>query len=163
MRIRSEQKLVPGKRIRCRPNKYNLHVEPVKDPGRDYRDAKSIREWAYRTGLMPQVLLLHVVRGKIIDGYEPTFKDRVDAAKTCLPYFAPRLSAVEVTGEDGGPVQTSELFIDTEKLKEFSDEELSALERAVGRLQTGTRTNPYRETITDKAETFEKTIFDDDE
>jgi hypothetical protein len=42
---------------------------------------------------------------------------------------------LEHTGRDGGPIQTMQ--IDPERLKGMPDDELAALERAIGRLQRG--------------------------
>lgn len=36
-------------------------------------------------------------RGEKIGDYEPTFADRVDAAKAAAPYFAPKLAATELS------------------------------------------------------------------
>lgn len=113
----------------------------IQPPGRDYRNAKSIREWAYRSGLMPQVFLLKVVRGEVIDGYEPSFRDRFDAAKACVNYFAPSMKTVEVKDGDNAPVQTSSLVLDQVTLDRMTDDELAVLRRALTRLHTGVDAN----------------------
>lgn len=43
----------------------------------------------------------------------------------------------EHTGANGGPIQNQTFNIDPEKLKDMSDDELVALERAIGKLQRG--------------------------
>ena len=55
------------------------------------------REEAAATGELPHMLLLRISRGEKIGDYEPTFADRVDAAKAAAPYFAPKLAATELT------------------------------------------------------------------
>jgi hypothetical protein len=71
-------------------------------------------------GLLPHELLAAVARGEEIDGVVPTFEQRIDAAKACAPYFAPRLSNSNVTQR----TFTS--------LTEISDEELAALVGVAG-------------------------------
>lgn len=65
---------------------------------------KLVREIASRaaiTGLTPLEYMLAVLRDEANDT-----STRMDAAKSAAPYIHPRLAAVELTGEDGGPVET---------------------------------------------------------
>jgi hypothetical protein len=71
-------------------------------------------------GMLPHQLLAAVARGEEIDGVVPTFEQRLDAAKACAPYFAPRLSNSNVTQR----TLTS--------LSEISDAELAALVGVAG-------------------------------
>lgn len=48
-------------------------------------------------GQLPHELLAAVARGEEIDGVTPTLEMRLDAAKACAPYYAPRLSNSNVT------------------------------------------------------------------
>jgi threonine dehydrogenase-like Zn-dependent dehydrogenase len=59
-----------------------------------------------KDGILPHEFMLEVVRGNPIkhgkdeDGkpvmYQPTFEERIECAKAAAPYFAPRLSTIEV-------------------------------------------------------------------
>lgn len=74
------------------------------------RLAKEAREKAQATGELPHEFLLRIARGDVIyrDVVDPmtgkirniieqyTFEDRKDAAKAAAPYFAPKISTVEV-------------------------------------------------------------------
>ena len=70
-------------------------------PGSTTRKTREIAERAIQEGLTPLEYMLAVLRD---EGNETTV--RMDAAKSAAPYIHPRLAAVEVTGEDGGPVET---------------------------------------------------------
>jgi len=87
-------------------------------PGSKSKIDKKARELAKQTGEMPHDILLSIARGELINqkvleityyksgankgqeksrkwidvDYYPTFNERVDAAKSCAPYFAPRLA-----------------------------------------------------------------------
>lgn len=60
---------------------------------------REIADKAASSGLLPHEFLLAVVRGEAIDGTVPTFADRLEAAKAAAPYFAPKLSSVDVRAE----------------------------------------------------------------
>lgn len=74
------------------------------------RLSKAARELAASTGELPHEFLLRVARGEVIstDVMDPTSGElkkiyqvpelpmRIDAAKAAAPYFAPKLSAIEV-------------------------------------------------------------------
>lgn len=81
-------------------------------PGAANRLALEARARARETGELPHEFLLRVMRGEIIEGqvwdtvrqcavvvYESAdLQTRIDAAKACAPYFAPKMSSVEVVG-----------------------------------------------------------------
>lgn len=75
------------------------------------RMSQKAREKAAETGQLPHEFLLAVSRGELIGDYQPTFEDRLDAAKAAAPYYAPKLSSVEATGKDGGPIALSGIAV----------------------------------------------------
>lgn len=88
------------------------------------RASRAIRERAAASGLLPHEFLLAVTRGELIDGYKPSFAERLDAAKASAPFYAPKLSSVEASVGLGN---------DFERM---SDEELEALIRDEARALT---------------------------
>lgn len=74
------------------------------------RLAREAREKAQATGLLPHEILLSIARGEVQDElvvdpvegrmvrryFTPEFDKRVDAAKAAAPYYAPKISTVEV-------------------------------------------------------------------
>ena len=72
--------------------------------------ARQAREDAARTGKLPHEILLDIARGKVIVQeitdpetgeitkklHVPSLEDMKDAAKAAAPYFAPKISTVEV-------------------------------------------------------------------
>lgn len=50
---------------------------------------------AKSTGELPHEFLLRVVRGECIDDLMPTLEQRISAAVSAAPYFAPKLAAIE--------------------------------------------------------------------
>lgn len=58
------------------------------------------------SGLTPLDYLLFVMRDPQAEA-----QARQDAAKAAAPYVHPRLSAIEHTGRDGGPIQTEDVNI----------------------------------------------------
>lgn len=72
--------------------------------------AREAREEAKRTGRLPHEILLDIARGDLIQHKRidhntgeimqfpivPTLEQRIDAAKAAAPYFAPKISTVEV-------------------------------------------------------------------
>lgn len=62
---------------------------------------RDIANKAIESGITPLEYLLQVMRDEQEDK-----KDRLDAAKSAAPYIHPRLSAVEVTGDEDNPVRT---------------------------------------------------------
>ena len=72
--------------------------------------AREAREEAKRTGRLPHEILLDIARGDLIQQKRidpstgeiiqlpvcPTLEQRIDAAKAAAPYFAPKISTVEV-------------------------------------------------------------------
>lgn len=65
-------------------------------------------EEAHRTGMLPHEFLLKISRGGRIDGKKPDLAMRISCAKAAAPYYAPKLSAVEL-------------------IKDLNDEELEAI------------------------------------
>jgi hypothetical protein len=63
--------------------------------------AEAIAE-AMATGELPHQFLLRVARGAKIGDYQPTFAERLDAAKAAAPYYAPKLSAIDARIEGEG-------------------------------------------------------------
>lgn len=94
---------------------------------------RNVRDWAYRTGEVPHIFLLRIARGEEIDGYQPTFQDRVDAAKNCAGYFAPKLQAVHISEKDPG-VKAQEISFNADALSELDDAELAIFEKVFGKL-----------------------------
>ena len=54
------------------------------------------RRRATLTGDLPHQFLLRIMRGECINGHKPDLQLRVDCAKAAAPYYAPKLSAVQV-------------------------------------------------------------------
>jgi hypothetical protein len=79
------------------------------------------REEASNAGELPHEFLLRVSRGETIGVHEPTFSERVDAAKAAAPYFSPRFSAATLDAS----------FTDNSASNpgEMTDEELLAIIR----------------------------------
>ena len=84
--------------------------KPGRPLGSASKMAKEAREKAQQTGLLPHEWLLSVMRGELqeqlvvdpIDGklirtyIVPDFEKRIDAGKAAAPYYAPKISTVEV-------------------------------------------------------------------
>lgn len=66
-------------------------------PGSTTKMANEARAQAQATGQLPHEFLLTVARGEKIDETVPKLDQRIDAAKAAAPYFAPRMSATDVT------------------------------------------------------------------
>lgn len=86
-------------------------------PGGVNKMSKKAREEAAKTGELPHEYLLRISRGEEIDGYKPTFTERMDAAKAAAPYFAPRLSTTDVNARVRRELNAAEM----------TDEELLAV------------------------------------
>lgn len=56
-------------------------------------------EGARAQGQLPHEFLLAVSRGEKFGNHEPTFLERIDAAKAAAQFYAPRLAATELSGE----------------------------------------------------------------
>jgi len=82
------------------------------------RMSAEARKAAKATGELPHEFLLRVSRGDRVEGYAPTFAERMDAAKAAAPYFAARLTAATVAAELRGPMRRAD---------ELTDEELAAI------------------------------------
>lgn len=105
------------------------------------RLSKEAVEKAKASGLLPHEWLLEVMRAdkesisKVLR-FAPTVEQRIDAAKACANYFAPKIAQVTMMGPNGGPIPVLQLSPD--QLKRLKPDELAALERALGRLQRST-------------------------
>jgi len=71
--------------------------------------SKQAREEAAKTGELPHEYLLRISRGEKIEGYTPTFTERMDAAKAAAPYFAPKLSTTSVDARIRGALPVQEM------------------------------------------------------
>lgn len=56
-------------------------------------------ERAAAAGLLPHEFLLAVSQGQPVDGYVPTFEERMKAALGAAPYYAPKLSSVDMKAD----------------------------------------------------------------
>lgn len=65
-------------------------------PGAVQKVTREARKVAAEKGMLPHEFLAAVARGDVIDGHEPTFEERLDAAKAAAPYYAARLSTSNV-------------------------------------------------------------------
>jgi len=76
---------------------------------------KDVRETILKRG-KPLELLADICRGRKVrigpqggpgepEYRYPTFNERMRAAETLLPYIAPKMANLQVTGEDGGPIE----------------------------------------------------------
>ena len=120
---------------------------------------KAIRKWAFESGELPHVFLLRVSRGEEVDGYKPTFADRVDAAKNVAQYFAPKLAAMAVSEITPPPEQTENTFkLDAQKLGELSDAELNLLEKILIRFDGDKGADQGRTTYQADPKEYQKTI-----
>jgi hypothetical protein len=77
-------------------------------PRRESKVNRLAIEAAHRTGLLPHEFLLKISRGGRIDGVKPDLAMRIGCAKAAAPYYAPKLSAVEL-------------------IKDLSDDELASI------------------------------------
>lgn len=78
---------------RGRPKGSTSAVEPGR--GKIKRVAELSIIEARARGELPHEFLARVARGEMIDGYQPTFKERQEAASAAAPYFAPKLAQIE--------------------------------------------------------------------
>jgi hypothetical protein len=82
------------------------------------------RRKAMEGGMMPLDYLLGIMRDEDQDA-----RSRLDAAKAAVPYCHARLSATEVSGPNGSPVDIR--TTQTLDISNLNDEELDVLERAL--------------------------------
>lgn len=59
--------------------------------------SQKAREEAAAVGLLPHEFLAAIARGEMIGDHQPTFEERMDAAKAAAPFYAPRLASTQVT------------------------------------------------------------------
>lgn len=101
----------PAGGVIVKPFKAPVDVHPEDKPQLPKRVSKVNRlaiEEAHRTGMLPHEFLLKISRGGRIDGKKPDLAMRISCAKAAAPYYAPKLSAVEL-------------------IKDLNDEELEAI------------------------------------
>ena len=77
-------------------------------PGSVNKASQEAREKVVATGETPLDYMMRVMRDKSAE-----HQRRDDMAKAAAPYVHPKLSAIEHTGKDGGPIETVDLT-DTE-------------------------------------------------
>ena len=80
-------------------------------PGSVTKKTREIAEKAVEEGITPLEYMLQVMRREPPEGLEgpqllTAHMMRFEAAKAAAPYIHPKLSAVEHTGKDGGPMET---------------------------------------------------------
>lgn len=80
-------------------------------PGAATTKTREIANKASEAGITPLEYILSVMRSEPPEGLEgPQLLSahmlRFEAAKAAAPYIHPKLSAVEHTGKDGGPMET---------------------------------------------------------
>lgn len=73
--------------------------------GSTNKRSQEVVERAKAAGMLPHEFLCAVSQGQEIDGYTPTFAERLAAARDAAPHYAPKLATVAHTGKDGGPMQ----------------------------------------------------------
>lgn len=105
------------------------------------RPVGAIQKWsrkaiieAAKTGELPHEFLLRVSRGGMVDGREPTFEERLDAAKAAAPYYAPKLAQIEQKIETETVFKISAKPLSTEEwIAEYTGEDsLGTTEGAAG-------------------------------
>lgn len=105
---------------------------PGRPKGATNKASRETRERAAASGLLPHEFLLAVTRGEAVDGYVPSFAERLEAAKAAAPFYAPKLSAVEADLNHGGPL-VPVLNLNLHKL---TDDQLEAyIRRETARLE----------------------------
>lgn len=80
-------------------------------PGQATTKTREVADKAAAEGITPLEYMLQVMRNEPPEGLEgPQILSatmlRFEAAKAAAPYIHPKLSAVEHTGRDGGPMET---------------------------------------------------------
>lgn len=73
-------------------------------PGVPNKASITRQESVKATGETPLDYMLRIMRDNLLD-----YELRFEAAKAAAPYVHPKLSAVEHTGKDGGPIETKEM------------------------------------------------------
>ena len=81
---------------------------------------------AKSTGELPHEFLLRVVRGESIDDQVPTLEQRIAAAVSVAPYFAPKLAAIEQRIETNVKAVVSSTPMTTEEwMKKYNIQRVS--------------------------------------
>lgn len=98
--------------------------------------SREIKEIAALSGELPHEFLLRICRsmvGATISGHTIDWEDIFRAALGCVNYYAPKLSAVNVSGKTATSVQV--LHIDPTMLQGCTIDELNVLEKVFGRFE----------------------------
>lgn len=145
--------------------KARLHEPPIRKNGsvphqHTRLTVRAIREWAFQSGELPHVFLLRVARGEKIDKHKPTFEDRIDAAKACAAFFAPKLQAMAVQDVTPPQQQPNTFVLDAAKLGALSDDELTILEKVFHKLDGSSDETTGRKTITASPDEYKETLDD---
>lgn len=115
MKTPADDAPIVRKKINMGGNRGGYRPGGGRPPGAISKMSREAREKAASSGMLPHEFLLAITRGERITRWVPhpnpelaeqgklvqveekyTFDDRKDAAKAAAPYFAPRISAVEV-------------------------------------------------------------------
>ena len=72
---------------------------------------REIADSAAEKGVTPLEFMLQIMRDDLPPADDPKVQIardamRFEAAKACAPYMHPRLTAVEIAGPDGGPIES---------------------------------------------------------
>lgn len=89
-----------------------------------------VAEREHQNGITPLEVMLKAMRAHVA-------KDDLDAAASIAKDAAPYMHAKLASVQHQGKVTTQGISIDADKLKDMSDDELAALESAIGKLQSG--------------------------
>ena len=111
------------------PGRGGKRVGAGRKKGSATKRTREIADRAAKEGITPLEFMLDVMRNEPPAGLEPSDELkattlRFEAAKAAAPYMHPRLAAVEVTGEGGGPIETRTTLdvagLSTEQLRALS-------------------------------------------
>jgi len=94
---------------------------------------------AESSGELPHEFLLRVMRTKVgeeVDGTKITWDDRIYAAVSCINYYAPKLTTVNVQGKNN-PAPVRIMNVNPNNLVGLSVEELVILEKVFARWEAG--------------------------
>lgn len=92
--------------------------------------SREIADRESQNGITPLEVMLKAMRAHVD-------KNDLDAAASIAKDAAPYMHAKLASVQHQGKVTTQGISIDADKLKDMSDDELAALESAIGKLQSG--------------------------
>lgn len=93
------------------------------------KSLRALRDWALRSGEMPHMMLLRVSRGEQIGEHTPTFIQRIDAAKACAAFFAPRLGSIVISEDERSVAKAQQMVLDAATLSKLDADELNQFTR----------------------------------